>query len=331
MKAICSFSGGLDSILAVKLMTEQGIGVEGLYFKTGFGGCGDSEDPGPIKDRADKLGINLTVIDVGEELIKIIKNPKFGFGRNMNPCIDCHSLFFKKCGEYMKRLGCSFIVTGEVVGERPMSQRKWAMRQIDEESELGGLILRPLSAKILDITIPEKEGWVDRTKLLGINGRSRKPQRELAEKYKIGSYPNAAGGCLLTDRDFSKKLKDLMNHKSGVDVQDIASLRLGRHFRFSETVKFVIGRDEKENIKLMERASSKDVCFITVEVPGPVGVLSGRVTKKDELLAASIIAAYSDTDVGDEIEMNMRKSKSEDWHGMWVPTPSKNDVSRFLI
>ena len=331
MKAICSFSGGLDSILAVKLMTEQGIKVEGLYFKTGFGGCGDSEDMTPIKERADKLGISLKVVDVGEDLIKIINKPKFGFGRNMNPCIDCHSLFFKKCGEYMKSLGCSFIVTGEVVGERPMSQRKWAMSQIDKECKLGGLILRPLSARLLKETIPEKEGWVDRTKLLNINGRSRKPQRELAEKYKIKSYPNAAGGCLLTEKDFSRKLKDLMSNKSKIGVRDITDLRSGRHFRLPGGAKFVMGRDEKENIKLLKKASSWEVCFMTIDVPGPVGVLSGKIVKEDELLAASIIGAYSAADVGDNVRMKKRKGPSGEWKEFFSEALQKREAGEFLV
>ena len=331
MKAICSFSGGLDSMLAVKLMLEQGIEVEGIYFRTGFGGCGDNEDLSLVKERAKDLDITLRVVDVSEELIKIIRKPKFGFGKNMNPCIDCHSLFFKKCGEYMRKLGCSFIATGEVLGERPMSQRKMALQQIDNESGLKGFILRPLSAKRLAETIPEKKGWVDRKKLLDISGRSRKIQRSLAEKYALTSFPNAAGGCLLTEKDFSRKLRDLMKYSPGITTKDISDLRSGRHFRLSDDVKFIIGRNEEENIRLLDKASSKESCFMTVDVPGPAGVIIGKMGKNEKLLASSIIAAYSDAHNGDEIKMKIRNGRSGEWREILVIVPPKKDMEKFLI
>jgi tRNA-uridine 2-sulfurtransferase len=249
----------------------------------------------------------------------------------MNPCIDCHSLFFKKCAEYMKKLGASFIITGEVVGERPMSQRKWAMLEIDKFTGLKGLILRPLSAKILDETIPEKNGWVDREKLFAISGRSRKPQRMLAEKLGIRSYPNAAGGCLLTEKDFSRRIKDLMAHKKKITVKDVADLRSGRHFRLPEGAKLVLGRDEKENMKLLKKALSGEICFMTIDVPGPVGVLSGRITKDDQLAAAGVIGAYSDADAGDEIKMKKRKGPSGEWKELTVKAPHKREVSGLIV
>ncbi|MFA6635620.1 MAG: tRNA 4-thiouridine(8) synthase ThiI [Candidatus Omnitrophota bacterium] len=331
MKAICSFSGGLDSMLAAKIILNEGIEVEGVYFRTGFGGCGEKESALPVKKRAESIGIKLTVADVGQDLLKIIRSPRFGFGRNMNPCMDCHALFFKKCAEYMKKLGGSFVITGEVLGERPMSQRKRAMREIDEFTGLGGLVLRPLSAKLLEETVPEKKKWVKREKLFGISGRSRKPQRMLAEKLGIGSYPNSAGGCLLTQKDFSRKLKDLMENKTKITVGDISALRSGRHFRLSGGAKFVAGRDKKENSNILENASKGDVCFMTVDIPGPAGVLSGKAGKSDKKAAADIIAAYSDAYEGDIVKMRERKGGRGAWRELHVEAGPKRKVRQFLV
>lgn len=301
MKAVCSFSGGLDSMLAAKIMVEEGIEVEALYFKTGFGGCGEIENALPVRQRAESLGVKMTVVDVSAELLKIISAPQYGFGKNMNPCMDCHALFFRKCYEYMEKLGASFIVTGEVVGERPMSQRKWAMMEIDRFTGLEGLILRPLSARIMPPTIPEKKGWVNRENLFAISGRSRKPQRLLAQRFGIKSYPNAAGGCLLTEKDFSRKLKDIMEHRSVLTERDIALLRTGRHFRLSPEAKLVIGRDERENERLLKLAARDDIRFATVDVPGPVGVLTGGASERDQQTAASVISSYSDAEHPEEV------------------------------
>jgi tRNA-uridine 2-sulfurtransferase len=331
MKAICSFSGGLDSMLAAKIILNEGIEVEGVYFRTGFGGCGERENTLPVKKRAESIGMKLTVADVGRDLLKIIRSPRFGFGKNMNPCMDCHALFFKKCAEYMKKLGGSFIITGEVLGERPMSQRKRAMREIDEFTGLGGLVLRPLSAKLLEETVPEKKKWVNREKLFGISGRSRKPQRALAEKLGIGSYPNSAGGCLLTQKDFSMKLKDLMENKAKITVGDIAALRSGRHFRLPGGAKFVTGRDEKENLRILKKASKGDMCFMTIDVPGPAGVLSGTIGENDKGIASSIIAAYSDVPEGDEIRMRMRKGPDGAWREIRGRAIPKKKVREFLV
>jgi tRNA-uridine 2-sulfurtransferase len=331
IKAVCAFSGGLDSMLAAKIVAGEGVDVEGLYFKTGFGGCGEEKQDHSLEERAKQAGIRLEVVDVSRELLEIVRSPRFGYGKNMNPCMDCHALFFMKCAEHMKKTGGSFIVTGEVVGERPMSQRKWAMRQIDRFTALEGLILRPLSAKLLDKTLPEEKGWVKRENLFDISGRSRKPQMALARRFGITSYPNAAGGCLLTDREFSRKLMDLMDHEPEAGVRDVAALRMGRHFRLPNGAKFVIGRDEKENEKLLGGVSSDGTCFMTVEVPGPVGVLSGKSGEDTEKLAASIVAAYSDASVGDEIEMNIGKGASRVWRRTLVGVPSKKDIVRFLV
>lgn len=331
MRAICAFSGGLDSILAVSLMQQQGIEVEAVHFDNGFGGCGERDNNRqPIRDRAARLGVKLSFIDVSEDLVSILKDPKYGFGKNMNPCMDCHLLFFRKCGEYMRETGASFIVTGEVVGERPMSQRKWAIEEITANSGLEGLILRPLSARLLEVTIPEKEGWVDREKLFAISGRSRKPQMELARKMGIDFYPNAAGGCLLTEKDFSRKVRDLMVNKPGFDMRDVDLLKAGRHFRVSRTVKLILGRDEKENMDLVENMPGY-TCFMTVEVPGPVGVITGPLKPEEEKLVSRIISAYSDISPGEEMTVSRNRAKACEAEIIKIKAVSRKDVKKYLV
>ncbi|MDD4908985.1 MAG: 7-cyano-7-deazaguanine synthase, partial [Candidatus Omnitrophica bacterium] len=238
MKAIALLSGGLDSILAARLILEQGIEVEGVHFTTVFYGDADYEQASGVAQKAAaRLGIGLKIFEISENLIEIVKHPRHGYGANMNPCIDCHTLMFAKAGQYMWQSGASFLVTGEVLGERPMSQHKQALKTIEKESELEGLILRPLSAKLLEVTVPERQGWVDRDKLEAIQGRSRKMQMELADKFNITEYPNPAGGCLLTDPMFSGRLRDLIKHKIDFAVYDIRLLKLGRHFRLNGQAK----------------------------------------------------------------------------------------------
>ena len=331
MKAICSFSGGLDSILAVRIIQEQGIEVEAVHFNNGFGGCGERKGgQTPVEYRAKKLGVKLSVIDVGAELIGILRSPSFGFGKNMNPCMDCHLLFFRKCGEYMEKAGASFIVTGEVLGERPMSQRRWAIDQIDENSGLEGLILRPLCAKLMKPTIPEEKGWVDREKLYAISGRSRRPQMDLAAKFGIDFYPNAAGGCLLTEKEFSRKLKDLMEHKEGFNIEDVDFLKIGRHFRLSPHAKLILGRDEKENEALTKKVSG-ETWFITVEVPGPVAVVRGPLSKEDEELALHIISSYSNILPGEDMEVYRRTGPDGNPDTLTVKSVPKRDIQKHSI
>jgi tRNA-specific 2-thiouridylase len=227
MKAIALLSGGLDSTLAAKVMMEQGIELEGLNFLTVFCTCTNRGETCLASQKAvENLGIPLKIFNVSEEYLSVMKHPKHGYGRNMNPCIDCRIFMLKKTKAYMEESGAAFIITGEVLGQRPMSQRKDAMRLIEREAGLEGFILRPLSAKVLPITVPERERWVDREKLLKIEGRSRKPQIELAEHYSIRDYPCSAGGCLLTDPGFSKRMKDLMLHNPEFSLNDVHLLKI---------------------------------------------------------------------------------------------------------
>ncbi len=294
-KAIALLSGGLDSILATRLILKQGIEVEALNFLTVFCTCtARGKTCLASKSAADKLGIKLRVFEVSTEYFEIIKNPKHGYGRNMNPCLDCRIFMFKKAGEYMRNNGASFLVTGEVLGERPMSQRRDAMRIIERDAGLKGLILRPLSAGLLEPSIPEKQGLVDRKKLLSIKGRSRKPQIQLAKDLGVNDYPCPAGGCLLTDPGFAKRMRDLIAHKSGFTLKDVQLLKTGRHFRLTPEAKLVVGRNKDENDRLSNLAQQEDVHFYPIGAKGPIAIGKGIFNKDTLNIASGIVARYSD-------------------------------------
>ncbi|MFP3975219.1 MAG: hypothetical protein ACLFVK_03235 [Dehalococcoidia bacterium] len=259
MKALGLISGGLDSILALRLVLDQGIEVTAMHVNIPF--IAEKQDIAKITA---ELGVPLEVVEVDEDYMEVTGNPGHGYGTGMNPCIDCRIYVLKKAKELADRIGASFLFTGEVLGERPMSQTRRALKIIDEESGLGGLILRPLSARLLPETIPESEGWVDRQKLMAIKGRNRKPQMALAEELGITHYPQPAGGCLLTQQEFSSKLRDLFQHKQKPSLRDIPRLEVGRHFRF-EGYKIIVGRNEQENNTLQELKGPEDYAF---EVPG---------------------------------------------------------------
>jgi len=307
MKAIALLSGGLDSTLAARLVLDQGIELEALNFMTVFCTCTTKGATCLASQKAvEVLGIPLKVFNISEEYLQILRNPKHGYGRNMNPCIDCRIFILKKAKAYMETSGARFIITGEVLGQRPMSQRRDALRLIEKEAGLEGLILRPLSAHLLPATLPEKEGWVDREKLLNLQGRSRKPQIRLAEQFNIRDYPCPAGGCLLTDPGFSRRLKDLMNHQDDFSLNDIHLLKFGRHFRLSPKVKLVVGRNRDENQKITTFARKGDLLLKAVRFPGPLSLLRGEAQKGDVDRAASITARYSKVEGAKEVEILCR-------------------------
>lgn len=293
MRAVALLSGGLDSILACKVMLEQGIELDALNYVTPFCTCTPkSNSCSAAASAVRQLDISLKVINTSKEFLEVVKNPKHGYGRNLNPCIDCRILMFGKGREYMEEIGASFIVTGEVLGERPMSQRRGVMKLIEKEAGLEGLIVRPLSAVHLEPSIPEEKGWVDRTKLLGISGRSRKPQIELAKNYGIKDYPCPAGGCLLTDPRFAERMKDLMQHDPGFSLNDVQLLKLGRHFRLSPTGKAVVGRDDDENKKLTALSREKDMLLEDADLPGPLTLVRGSFGDEELSISAAITARY---------------------------------------
>ncbi len=295
MKAIALISGGLDSTLAARLVKRQGIEVMGLKFKIPF--C-----PARNKNPLD-LGVEIKEVNISDDFLLMLQNPRFGYGANMNPCIDCKILMLKKAKELMNAWGAKFVITGEVLGQRPMSQHKQVLEDIAKCAGLEGLVLRPLSAILLPETIPEKEGWIKRENLLSFSGRSRKPQIELARAFDIKEYAQPAGGCLLTDPEFSKRLKDLIAHE-GLSQDNIELLKIGRHFRLNDKAKIVVGRNEKENELLFKLAQGSDYLFMPGDdLAGPTSL--GRGIFNDELikLSCGITCSYcdlngcSDTDI----------------------------------
>jgi len=294
-RAIALFSGGLDSILAVRLLLEQDVEILAVSFETPFF---DSE-----KGRvgADMLSVPFRAVDITEEHLAMMRAPKHGFGRNMNPCIDCHALMLRAAGRIMEAEGYDFLFTGEVLGERPKSQNRNALRTVAKASGYRDVVLRPLSAKLLEATQPERDGLVDRERLLDINGRSRKRQMALAEQWGITDYPTPAGGCLLTDPNYSKKLRELWDHEPSAGADDLKFLAVGRHFRLTDAVKLVVGRDQRENERLLGLTNSGDTKLFTPSVPGPVGVLRGNADDATRHLAAEIVARYSDAPATGEV------------------------------
>jgi tRNA U34 2-thiouridine synthase MnmA/TrmU len=324
-KALALLSGGLDSTLAVKLLLDQGICVEALNFVSPFclcgkGGCGAS-------GVAERFGIPLKVVSVGEDYLRVVRKPKHGYGKNMNPCIDCRIFMLKKAKKYARLTGATFIFTGEVLDERPMSQHLEAMSMIEQEAGLKNRILRPLSAKLLPETSIEKRGLVDRHKLLDIHGRSRKRQIELAKTFSIADYPCPAGGCLLTYKEFADKVRDLFKHKKRVTMRDIALLKLGRHLRFEKN-KIIVGRNESENRTLSEMKSPGDYYFEVPSCGSPITILQGIKTKEAIEKAAVLTAYYSD-EKSSQVLVRFGKDKLN--KTINVSRPNKEDVDQLRI
>ncbi len=295
MRALSLFSGGLDSILSVKLIVDQGIEVIALHFDTGFGGTKVNQKHEYLRRVTDRLGVQLEILDIKEQFVSdVLFEPKYGYGKNFNPCIDCHANMFRWALRLLDRYDAKFVISGEVVGQRPMSQRVVALKQVEELSGGKDLILRPLSAKLLPPTLPEREGWVDREKLLGIEGRGRAVQLELARKWGITEYETPAGGCLLTDPHFGKKMKDIAKYDRKIfDVADIPLLKTGRHFRLPDGAKLILGRNEKENNFLMKAVNPKFIKMSPMDILGPDALLLKTASDSDKQLAAKIIITYS--------------------------------------
>jgi tRNA U34 2-thiouridine synthase MnmA/TrmU len=332
MKAVALLSGGLDSTLAAKVVMEQGIELEALNFVTLFCTCTSRGATCLASQKAvETLGIRLKIFNVSEEYLSVVKDPKHGYGRNTNPCIDCRIFMLKKAKAYMQDSGAAFIVTGEVLGQRPMSQRKEAMRLIEKEAELEGLILRPLSANALPMTIPEKQGWIDREKLLKFQGRSRKPQIQLAERYGIRDYPCPAGGCLLTDPGFAKRMKDLMLHNPAFSINDVHLIKIGRHFRLSDGVKLLVGRNEEENRKIETFALEQDILLKVSGIPGPLSLLRGKSDGRDIEKAAAITAHYSKAKGLGNAEVICKVVHEDRFRSLSAPPIPRGEIERLMI
>ncbi|MEI9478455.1 MAG: hypothetical protein WCO26_18050 [Deltaproteobacteria bacterium] len=332
MKAIALLSGGLDSTLATKIIIDQGIDVEALNFVTVFCTCTTHGQTCLASQKAvDALGIPLKVFNTSAEFLDTVKHPKHGYGSNMNPCIDCRIFMLKKAKAYMEESGASFLITGEVLGQRPMSQRRDAMRLTEKEAGLEGLILRPLSAKFLPVTIPEKEGWVDREKLLKLHGRSRKPQIELAAYFGIRDYPCPAGGCLLTDPGFAGRLRDLMKYKLDFSLNDVHLLKMGRHFRFSPELKLVVGRSEEENQKIQTFAHGEDILLNLARSPGPLSLLRGEAGEDEIRRASAITVRYSKVKDSEKTEVLYKKVSEEKSRAMVVSAALETEIRECMI
>jgi tRNA U34 2-thiouridine synthase MnmA/TrmU len=315
MKAIILLSGGLDSTLAAELMSRENLELLAVNFKTPFClcdrhssnlGCGSN-----AKRVADALGIDIEIINATSDFLEVLKRPAHGYGANINPCIDCRILFFCKSRELMEKIGASFIITGEVLGQRPMSQFRRQMNIIEKEAGLEGLVVRPLSAKLLAPTIPEKNGWISRERMLDIAGRSRKPQMALAKDLGINDYPCAAGGCLLTDPEFAKRIRDLIKHDE-LDMQNINLLKVGRYFRLSESAKLVVGRNETENNMLTALAKDGDYVFGPATLNGPIAVGKGPLSPDEIDAACRIVARYCDREGKLDADITYRRLPESD-------------------
>jgi tRNA U34 2-thiouridine synthase MnmA/TrmU len=308
VKALGMVSGGLDSTLATKLMIDLGLEVEAVNFSTGF--CvtehtrnfKDTEKkplrPNEALRLASELKFKLHIIDISKDYLPVVTSPKYGYGANLNPCIDCRIFMFKRMRRLMDEFGAQFIFTGEVLGQRPMSQHREAMKTIESDSGLSGLVLRPLSAALLDPTIPEIKGWVDRSKLLALSGRSRKPQIELAKEKGLEDYPQPAGGCCyLTDPQYAAKLQDVFDHKGKENLthEDVLLLKVGRHFRLPGGAKVIVGRNERENNFLKTYEKGRHV-FRVNEAPSALVIAETAAASAEEEIRtlASIAARYSD-------------------------------------
>ncbi|PLX60750.1 tRNA (5-methylaminomethyl-2-thiouridylate)-methyltransferase [Sedimenticola selenatireducens] len=316
-KAVALISGGLDSLLAAKVIQQQGIHVEGINFFTGF--CVEGHTHAiRQKDRArpkrnnalwvaEQLGIKLHIIDIVEEYKDIVFNPKHGYGANLNPCLDCKIFMVKKAQEWMAENDFDFIITGEVVGQRPMSQRKDTMPVVARDSGAADRLVRPLSGQNLPATLPEREGWISRDRLYGFNGRSRKPQMALAEEFGLKDYAQPAGGCcFLTDAQYSVKLADLWRARGEkqYEMDDIMLLKVGRHLRPRPHFKVIISREEGEG-NFLQGYRKQFVSLLTTSHAGPFALLDGAVNDDDIALAARLVARYSQGKQADLVELTV--------------------------
>ena len=297
-RAIGCISGGLDSMLAVRLIQRQGIEVIAFHAKHLWHPLPlEADAKSPAVRAAEALGVRLEFIDASAADLEMIQRPRHGLGKRMNPCIDCRIWVLRRAKELMEREGASFVFTGEVLGQRPMSQRRPVLDLIERQSGLADLLVRPLSAQRLEPTKPEREGLLDRAKLLGIIGRSRKVQMALAAELGLTKYPSPAGGCLLTDPGFAFRLRELMKHKTPTPA-DIALLKVGRHFRLADGTLVVVGRFYEDNLKLERLFQSGDVRIEAAEVPGPTTLLRGQATAENVAAAAALTLRYTKRERG---------------------------------
>jgi tRNA-specific 2-thiouridylase len=324
MKAIALFSGGLDSTLAMKLIIDQGIDVIACNINTGFGATKDRREH--MQHMCDQVGAQLRIVDIQNEYLQdVLFDPKHGYGKHFNPCIDCHAKMFEVAKRLMEEWGASFLISGEVLGQRPMSQNKDALSTVLNEANVDGLLLRPMSAKRLAPTIPETEGWVDREKLEGIFGRNRERQFELAEQFGLKDYESPGGGCLLTDENFAKKMRDFIAYDT-FEVKDIPVVKYGRQLRLPDGAKLVIGRNQEDNEKIKLIENDKFVHIKTAGIPGPHSLLSRNASATDRELATRLILTYCKTKPEETYALDFEGEQKEG-----SPFASKSEATRYFI
>ncbi|MDQ7783609.1 MAG: hypothetical protein RDU20_12065 [Desulfomonilaceae bacterium] len=322
-KAVALVSGGLDSALAIHLVKKQGIDVTAVHFTSFFSPLDIEDEDSPVRNLVRQLKVPLVLRPKGRDFLELIRNPKHGHGKNLNPCVDCRIYTLVKARELMEEIGASFLVTGEVAGQRPMSQRKHTIRFIEKQAGCDGIVVRPLSAQVLPESLPEKVGVLDRGRFLGISGRGRKIQLKMAEEIGLQGYSTPAGGCLLTDKIYSRRLQDLLDDTNEPSQDELDLLRFGRHIRLRAGLKIVVCRNEKENVRL-ERSAPAGVMFFPVGFPGPLVWASGRPEPEEETRIASILRRYSrpasrgdligirETDAG-ERQISVTDVAEDDW------------------
>ncbi|MBI4355625.1 MAG: hypothetical protein HY597_04155 [Candidatus Omnitrophica bacterium] len=312
-KAVALLSGGLDSTLAAKLVIDQGVEVVGLYFSMVWGCC----DKLAALKAAQHLGIELMVLKMREDYIELIRKPKYGYGTAMNPCVDCRIYMMRITKRFMASIGASFLVTGEVLGQRPMSQRQRPLAIIEREADLEGLIVRPLSAKLLEPSLPEQGGLVDRQRFLEISGRSRKEQMALAASWGITDYPQPAGGCNLTDAAFALKVKDLLAHDESPTTKDMELLTIGRHVRLTPETKIILGRNQEENT-LLEGYAGDGYWCVKPQFPGPAALVVGELTDAATETAMNLIVRYT------KVEKVAEEELAFAWQGTTTSRPKSS-------
>ncbi len=304
-KAIALLSGGLDSQLAIAIVKAQGVEIEAVNFQTMFGCCKDD-----ARQAAHALGVGFTLLKAGADYLEVIREPKFGYGRGINPCVDCRIYMFKRAKELMHHTGATFMITGEVLGQRPMSQKMTDFRAIESDTGLKGRILRPLSAHQLLLTIPEEEGVIDRTKLYGIVGRSRQKLLKLAREYGIQNPPDPSAGCALTSPEFAKKVHDVFDHHESREPWQFEILRMGRHFRLGLKTKIVIARNQDQNGYLESLHPEGTVLLSPLNFGGPTALLIGEETPGMLQQAAAILLRYSQKQLPEICEIELHRGEN---------------------
>jgi len=325
LKAIALFSGGLDSILAIKIIQEQGIDIVAININIGFESKYDKKNE--LAKICKNIGVEFLQIDIREQYLnEILFSPKYGYGKYFNPCIDCHANMFRIAKNLLDEVGASFLISGEVVGQRPMSQNKDALNSVSNLGNIEGLLVRPLSAKLLKPTIPEINGWIDRNNLLSISGRSRTQQIELAKKYNLEDYESPAGGCLLTDKNFANKIKDFIKYDK-LTVSDIELLKFGRHFRLKNGAKLVVGKNHNDNLALKKIKNDKFDSLEAVGIASPYSLISKNSNLEDFEFALRTLLTYTKA----EIEKTYKVLKNNQEEFFAKPFENKNTCQKFLI